>query len=125
MAMHWLIQCKTCTGWTLVTDTRDIFFQQTEKGKWKSFSEFLGAPPAATDTGPEVKDVYLVEEYAVRGKGQLHMGLAAWRIHIAYIRLCMLHLLDAACIPLGTRHIHIVCTTAETHTVCTTAWRQI
>jgi hypothetical protein len=44
MAMHWLIQCKTCTGWTLVTDTRDIFFQQTEKGKWKSFSEFLGAP---------------------------------------------------------------------------------
>jgi hypothetical protein len=27
MARRWLIECKACTGWAMVLDTRDIFFQ--------------------------------------------------------------------------------------------------
>lgn len=28
MARRWLYACKTCTGWSMVIDTRDIFFQR-------------------------------------------------------------------------------------------------
>jgi hypothetical protein len=83
MALHWLVQCKTCNGWTLVADTRDIFFQATEKGKWKSFTEFLGPPPTPAEV--DKKDVYLVEEYQGPPHGVTNAHWFSWAsIHKCY-----------------------------------------
>jgi hypothetical protein len=42
-----------------ILTTRDIFFQATEKGKWKSFSEFMGPAPKPEETGAACYDGYL------------------------------------------------------------------
>ncbi|KAL7536813.1 hypothetical protein ACHAWF_005572, partial [Thalassiosira exigua] len=51
MARRWLGACKTCTGWSMVIDTRDIFFQADPFAS-------LGSPRAATH------DLLFVEEVA-------------------------------------------------------------
>ncbi|KAL7427000.1 hypothetical protein ACHAXH_002114 [Discostella pseudostelligera] len=51
MARRWLHACKTCTGWSMVIDTRDIFFQNDPFAS-------LGDPSNA------VHDLMLVEEVA-------------------------------------------------------------
>ena len=51
MCRQWLTVCTTCTGWTMVMDTRDVFFQAT--------------PFAALgDAASSPKDLYFVEEIA-------------------------------------------------------------
>ena len=32
MARRWLTECETCTGWSMIVDTRDIFFQADPVG---------------------------------------------------------------------------------------------
>ena len=51
MSRQWLHACKECTGWVLLMDTRDIFFQQPP---------FTGMPPP--DKSPY--DLLLIEEIA-------------------------------------------------------------
>lgn len=51
MSRQWLHACKACTGWVLLMDTRDIFFQRPP---------FTGIPPP--DKSPY--DLLLIEEIA-------------------------------------------------------------
>jgi len=51
MARQWLYACKECTGWTLVMDTRDVFFQSTP---FASLGDAITSPI----------DLYFVEEIA-------------------------------------------------------------
>jgi len=51
MSLQLLHACKECTGWVLLMDTRDIFFQQPP---------FTGMPPP--DKSPY--DLLLIEEIA-------------------------------------------------------------
>lgn len=51
MSRQWLHACKACTGWNLLMDTRDIFFQ---------LPPFTGMPPP----DKSVYDLLLIEEIA-------------------------------------------------------------
>ena len=51
MARQWLYACETCTGWSLVMDTRDVFFQA---------DPFASLPPPAKSK----EDLLFIEEVA-------------------------------------------------------------
>jgi hypothetical protein len=45
MARRWLIDCETCTGWAMVLDTRDIFFQDDPVSALLPSSPSFPSPP--------------------------------------------------------------------------------
>eukprot|EP00928_Gymnodinium_smaydae_P079714 TRINITY_DN63573_c0_g1_i1.p1 TRINITY_DN63573_c0_g1~~TRINITY_DN63573_c0_g1_i1.p1 ORF type:complete len:605 (+),score=144.02 TRINITY_DN63573_c0_g1_i1:43-1857(+) len=48
---NWIAECEGCTGWALLTDVRDTFFQRAPFAN-------IGEPPEAPN-----KDVFLIEEW--------------------------------------------------------------
>ena len=65
MARQWLHACKECTGWNLVMDTRDVFFQAHPFASLPSALEVDGIGKGNdNENGNEVADLLFIEEIA-------------------------------------------------------------
>ena len=66
MTRQWLHACKECTGWNLVMDTRDIFFQAHPFASLPSALEVDGIGNKGNDNenGNEVANLLFIEEIA-------------------------------------------------------------